>query len=166
MTAQRREINGARRGIALILVPASLFLLPPALSNAATTERVVIDRYTGLAIGGFDPVGYFTNGRATPGLPGLEFSEAGAIWRFQNEGNRIVFAAHPDVYGPQFGGYDPVDVARGVPYAGDPRFWLVRDNRLYLFGRAESRDAFDAASADVIHEAEKRWPAVEALLAR
>ena len=34
---------------------------------AATTERVVVNRYTGLAIEGFDPVAYFTDG----GGPGV-----------------------------------------------------------------------------------------------
>ena len=33
---------------------------------AATTERVVVNRYSGLAIEGFDPVAYFTD----PGYPG------------------------------------------------------------------------------------------------
>ena len=49
---------------------------------------------------------------------------AGAVWRFRNEGNRASFVAHPEIYGPQFGGYDPVDLARGVTVAGNPWFWL------------------------------------------
>ena len=41
--------------------------------------------------------------------------------------------ADPDVYMPRFGGYDPVGVARGVAVPGDPRLWLIADERLYLF---------------------------------
>jgi hypothetical protein len=59
------------------------------------------------------------------GLPHFEAAEAGAVWRFRNEGNRASFVAHPDIYGPQFGGYDPIDLARGVTYAGNPWFWLI-----------------------------------------
>lgn len=81
---------------------------------------MVADRYTGLAIGGFDPVSYFTDARPMAGQPGFEVSEAGAVWRFRNEGNRAFFLAHPEIYGPQFGGYDPTDLARGVPLAGNP----------------------------------------------
>ena len=55
----------------------------------------------------------------------FEASQAGAVWRFRNEGNRASFVAHPEIYGPQFGGYDPIDVARGVTVAGNPRFWLI-----------------------------------------
>src|SRR3954466_1569315 len=86
-------------------------------ARASTTERVVVNRYSGLAIEGFDPVAYFTESLATQGVPDFEAAEAGAVWRFRNEGNRSSFVAHPEIYGPQFGGYDPVDLGRGVTYA-------------------------------------------------
>jgi hypothetical protein len=135
-------------------------------AQAATTERVVVNRFSGLAIEGYDPVAYFVDARPTIGLPEFEASEAGAIWRFHNEGNRASFVAHPDIYGPQFGGYDPIDLARGVTYAGNPRFWLVSGDRLYLFGREENRDAFAADPERVLREANTRWPALERELAQ
>ena len=58
---------------------------------------------------------------AVIGLPEFEASQAGAVWRFRNEGNRASFVSHPEVYGPRFGGYDPVDLGRGVTYAGNPQ---------------------------------------------
>jgi hypothetical protein len=137
-----------------------------SLARATTTERVVANRYSGLAIEGFDPVAYFTDSTAMQGLPDFEASEAGAIWRFRNEGNRASFVAHPEVYGPQFGGYDPTDLGRGVTYAGNPRFWVVTGQRLYLFGREDSRDAFAADSARFLKGALARWPALEQNLAQ
>ena len=127
-------------------------------ARAATTERVVVSRYTGLAIEGFDPVAYFVDARPRPGLPDFEASQAGAVWRFRNEGNRASFAAHPDVYGPRFGGYDPIDLARGVTVAGNPRLWLISGQRLYLFGREDSRDAFAAAPQRFLAAAIRHWP--------
>ena len=112
-----------------------------------------MNRYTGLAIEGFDPVAYFVDARPVVGLPDFEASEAGAVWRFRNEGNRASFVAHPEIYGPQFGGYDPIDLARGVTVAGNPRFWLISGQRLYLFGREENRDAFAADPARLLQEA-------------
>ena len=135
-------------------------------AKAATTERVVVNRYSGLAIEGFDPVAYFTDSLARPGIADFEASEAGAVWRFRNEGNRASFVAHPEVYGPQFGGYDPVDLGRGVTYAGNPRFWLLVSQRLYLFGREENRDAFAAEPARFLKDATARWPALELGLAQ
>ncbi|WP_156435463.1 YHS domain-containing (seleno)protein [Bradyrhizobium lablabi] len=135
-------------------------------ARAATTERVVVNRYSGLAIGGFDPVAYFTESMALQGLPDFEARGAGAIWRFRNEGNRASFVAHPEIYGPQFGGYDPVDLGRGVTYAGNPRFWVVAGQRLYLFGREDNRDAFAADPSRFLKEATTRWPSLERELAQ
>ena len=189
MTAQRQETKGNRYGmefrpgIAFFAVRASLLLaaallarlllavfcalaFSPVAAQAATTERVIVNRYTGLAIEGFDPVAYFVDARAVIGLPEFEASQAGAVWRFRNEGNRASFVAHPDIYGPQFGGYDPVDLARGVTYAGNPRFWLIAGQRLYLFGREDNRDAFAADPERFQRKATSRWPALEQQLAQ
>jgi hypothetical protein len=167
MTAQRQETN-RRPGSAFIALLASLAAMAglAIAAQAATTERVVVDRYTGLALGGFDPVAYFTDARPMAGQPGFEVSQAGAVWRFRNEGNRAFFLADPEIYGPQFGGYDPTDLARGVPFAGNPRFWLIFGQRLFLFGRAESRDSFAADPSRVMREAKQRWPGLQETLAR
>ena len=135
-------------------------------AHAQTTERVVVNRYSGLAIAGFDPVAYFTESAATQGLPDFEAAQSGAVWRFRNEGNRASFVSHPEVYGPRFGGYDPVDIGRGVTYAGNPRIWLIVDQRLYLFGNEESRDTFAANPARFLKHADVRWPVLEEGLAQ
>src|SRR5450432_3368265 len=184
MTAQRQERKGNRYGMefrlgiaffgtrasllfaGLVLASPVLAILgalafSPLAAQAATTERVIVNRYTGLAIEGFDPVAYFVDVRAVIGLPEFEASQAGAVWRFRNEGNRASFLAHPDIYGPQFGGYDPIDLARGVVLAGNPLFWVISGQRLYLFSREANRDAFAADPEPFLSQADKRWPALE-----
>src|SRR4029078_1703257 len=91
------------------------------------------------------------------GLVDYEARGAGAIWRFRNEGNRASFVAHPEIYRPQFGGYDPGDLGRGCTYAGTPRFWVVAGQRLYLFGREDNRDAFAAEPQRFLKDAIARW---------
>jgi hypothetical protein len=168
MTAQRQERYRWRPGLAAFAVLTGLFaaLCLDFAAWAATTERVVVNRYSGLAIEGYDPVAYFTESAAVQGLPDFEAREAGAVWRFRNEGNRASFVAHPEVYGPQFGGYDPVDLGRGVTYAGNPRFWAITGQRLYLFGREDNRDTFAADPARFLKDATARWPALEQGLAQ
>ena len=163
MTAQRQERYGWRPGIAIFALLAGLFA-PFSLdltARAQTTERVVVNRYSGLAIEGFDPVAYFTDSLATPGVADFEASESGAVWRFRNEGNRASFLAHPEIYGPQFGGYDPADIARGVAVAANPRFYVISAQRLYLFSREDNRDAFAADPNRFLFEVGKRWPALQ-----
>ncbi len=93
----------------------------------------MVDWHTGLAINGYDPVAFFTDGKPMSGDAEFELRYGGAIWRFANLGNRAAFVARPDIYMPQYGGYDPVGVARGVAVAGNPNVWLIAGERLFLF---------------------------------
>jgi len=168
MTAQRQESYRMGSGMALFALLAAIFALVglDRVALGSTTERVVVNRYSGLAIEGFDPVAYFTDDRPIRGLPDFEAAEGGAVWRFQNAGNRDAFAANPEIYGPQFGGYDPIDIARGVAFAGNPRFFVVTGQRLYLFGREETRSAFAADPARFLKDAQARWPDLQKSLAQ
>jgi hypothetical protein len=130
------------------------------VSRAATTERVVTDRHTGLALYGVDPVAYFTDRKPVVGRAEFEYRFAGAIWRFENEGNRAAFVADPKVYMPRFGGYDPVGIARGVSTPGYPELWTLTQDQLYLFYSAQARAAFIADPAAAIAAAEARWAEV------
>jgi hypothetical protein len=161
MTAARRSRKGYIGLAILALAVPGL----AAITRASTTEQVVVDRHTGLAIYGIDPVAYFTKKKPTAGRGAFELRHAGAVWRFENEGNKAAFAADPDVYMPRFGGYDPVGVSRGVATPGNPALWVVSGQRLYLFYTAEARAAFLASPADVIAGATARWAAVKGELA-
>ena len=134
--------------------------------RAATTEWVVTNRYTGLAIDGFDPVAYFVEAAPKEGRAELEFRSDGATWRFHNEGNRSAFAAAPEVYTPRFGGHDPMALAHGAATPGHPALWLIAEQRLYLFYSAEARAAFARDPDTAIEAAERHWPAVQRTLVR
>ncbi len=69
MTAQRQERYGWRPGIAFFALLAGVFASfgLDLTAQAQTTERVVVNRYSGLAIEGFDPVAYFTDAAGDPG---------------------------------------------------------------------------------------------------
>jgi hypothetical protein len=163
MTATRRRWK-ARRLAALfftILAGPSLGSLMASVPiGAATTERIVSDPNSGLAIGGFDPVAYFTDADPKLGRPEFELRFAGVTWRFRNEGNRAAFVANPEVYLPRFGGYDPIAVARGASAPGYAELWIIAEQRLYLFYSVAARDAFAGDPVPAIDAAERMWPAV------
>jgi len=133
-------------------------------AQAVITEQVVVDPQSGVALYGFDPVGYFTDGRPVLGRRDLEYSFAGAIWRFHNEGNRAAFSAHPDVYMPRYGGYDPVSIGRGLTIPGHPALWIIVESRVYLFANAESREAFSVNPPGTIAMASAKWPQLQRTL--
>jgi hypothetical protein len=124
----------------------------------------VIDRFSGLAISGFDAVAYFTDRAPMLGRGEFELRHAGAVWRFRNEGNRHAFASDPDIYSPRFGGYDPVSIARGAAVAGDPRLWIVTEDQLYLFHAPDNRAEFLSDPGRLIAAADKQWPLVQLTL--
>jgi len=173
MTAARQERKPARCGalfaafssaLVVAAIWAAGFASIPV--GAATTEWVVTNRYTGLAIDGFDPVAYFVEAAPKEGRAELEFRSDGAIWRFLNEGNRSAFAAAPEVYMPRFGGHDPMALARGAAAPGHPALWLIAEQRLYLFYSAEARAAFARHPEAAVEAAERNWPAVQRTLVR
>ena len=128
--------------------------------EAATTERVISDLNSGLAMNGFDPVAYFTDAAPLQGRPDQEYRYAGVIWRFRNEGNKAAFIANPDVYMPRYGGYDPIAIGRAVAVAGNPLLWALVGERLYFFYDEEARARFLANPADAVTRADAAWPGV------
>lgn len=134
-------------------------------ASAATTELIVVDRNSGLAIYGFDPVAYFTDSKARTGSEDLEFNYGGAAWRFSNEGNRAAFEKDPDVYMPQFGGYDPIAVSEGVARPGHPEFFAIHHQRLFLFYSLEAKRAFEADPDGNAMRADANWLIVSKTLA-
>jgi hypothetical protein len=149
-------------GVAFFVVLAAMTVGPPP--RAATTELIVTNANTGLALDGFDPVAYFIDGKPVLGRGEFELTFAGTVWRFRNPGNRGAFEADPDMYMPRFGGYDPLGVARGVGVAGDPRLWIIRNSALYLFYTIEAHDAFADDADGIAALAERNWPAVKLTL--
>ena len=162
MTAARRQRkpSGAARSahVAALFAISCLFAVTV---RAAQEPRVEVDPRTGLAIGGFDPVAYFAEHAPRLGRPDFEVDRYGVVWRFENPGNRAAFAAHPEVYRPQFGGYDPVAVGRGALVPGHPLVWAIVSERLYLFYSDEARASFLADPGRVIAIAARKWPQVE-----
>lgn len=167
MTRARRTLQRLvfPRGLGLAGAALLLALGVAGALRAGTTERIVANSHTGLAIDGYDPVAYFVNGDARLGSAEHEFSFAGAVWRFRNEGNQAAFAANPEVYAPCFGGHDPVGIARGIARPGHPRVFAITGGTLCLFFSEEARTKFLADPRQMKAAADARWPEVSATLA-
>jgi YHS domain-containing protein len=164
MTTLRRQRPSLGAALLWVAVTAASGALLWQASHAATTEQIVADPNSGLAIYGYDPVAYFTDSAAKMGRADLELKYAGVAWRFSNEGNRDAFRRDPLVYMPQYGGYDPVAITQNVARAGHPDFWVVYNDRLFLFYSEGARKQFDADPAHMALQAEVNWPHVSQTL--
>lgn len=130
-------------------------------TKAATGERIVQDPISGVALYGYDPVAYFIEKSARPGDAEYEFRFAGLTWRFRSDANRAAFARAPETFVPAFGGYDPLGVSEGVPLEGNPAFFAIFDQKLFLFAREESLAKFLANPKNLYDAAANAWPAVQ-----
>jgi YHS domain-containing protein len=59
----------------------------------------------GVAIKGYDPVAYFTDGHAVKGKSEYSYNWNEASWYFSKPENRDLFAANPQKYAPNHGGF-------------------------------------------------------------
>ena len=59
----------------------------------------------GTAIKGYDTVAYHTVGNAVKGKSKYSYEWNDAKWHFASAENRDLFAANPEKYAPQYGGY-------------------------------------------------------------
>src|SRR6478672_3061029 len=88
-----------------------------------------------LALKGYDPVAYFTDKRPMVGDPQYQYEWDGGVYRFTSVDHLALFKANPDRYLPQYNNWCAASVAKGEKVYGNPEWWLVVGDRLYLFGK-------------------------------
>jgi YHS domain-containing protein len=142
-------------GIAAMLVVVAL----PQMAVAGQPE-VYRGAIRGVAINGYDPVAYFTENRPVEGREAITTEWKGVTWRFSSEANRDAFAANPEKYAPQYGGYCAFAVANGSTASSDPGAFTIVNDRLYLNVSAAVRDFWAKDTAGNISKADANWPNV------
>jgi YHS domain-containing protein len=120
------------------------------------TEPVFQKR--GAAIAGYDAVAYFTDGAAVKGSEEHTFEWNGATWRFASAQNRDLFAADPEHYAPQYGGYCAWAVSQGKTAPIDPESFDVVDGKLYLNYSKKIQKRWRADRDALITAADENWP--------
>ena len=129
-------------------------------------ELINTGYFGGIAIKGYDPVAYFTKGRAMKGSKEFAYKWLGTPWHFANDKHRDFFAADPVKYAPQFGGYCADGVAYGQSTANiNPEAWRIIDGKLYLnYDKGAAVELEEIPGQ--ISKAKANWPKVKAKLAR
>ena len=131
----------------------------PALASASPAPSVSATEQ-GVAIGGYDPVGYFTEGRPVAGSAAFELHWSGSTWRFASAESRARFEANPAAYAPAFGGYCAWAISQNYIAPGDPLVWRIVDGRLYLNFNQRAKMLWEADLAGAIARGNANWPMV------
>jgi len=111
----------------------------------------------GIAIRGYDAVAYHTEGRAVKGTSDFVHTWESAHWHFASAANRDRFAANPEQYAPQHGGYCNMAMAKDQVKAGDPNAWAIIDGKLRLYASTKGRDNFQKNTAANVGLAARNW---------
>jgi hypothetical protein len=138
------------------ILASLILILAPAASGADLVEPVNATR--GVAIGGYDPVAYFEQSKAVKGSDRFTHSWMGATWRFASAGHRDRFAAAPEMYAPQYGGYCSYAVSENYTAGIDPEAWKIVDGKLYLNYSKSVRKGWERDQARRIAAADRNWP--------
>jgi len=130
------------------------WLLPNLPASASETGQSKDGR---VALRGYDPVSYFTDRHPVKGLDSLRSTFDGTTYLFASVEHRDMFAADPEHYAPQYAGYCAGGIAAGSKIEGDPEAYLISNGRLFVFWSKDEIPVFQAKSAQVTSEADKRW---------
>lgn len=85
----------------LLLATTALFV---AVRIAAAGEALNVDK-NGLALQGYDPVGYFTDNKPIKGEAKYTVTYQGGTYHFASAAHQKTFEKNPAKYAPQFGGF-------------------------------------------------------------
>jgi len=119
--------------ICQIIISLSIVIAAPFVAAAETGK---------LALRGYDPVNYFTQGQPAKGSPEFSYVWDGERYLFANATHREMFASDPARYAPQFPGHCAASLAAGHVVAANPEHWVILNGKLYLFGGPGGPESF------------------------
>ena len=149
-----RKSNGWQAALGILVVVA---VLVPAVAMAVKPINSSLLRG---AIKGYDPVAYFVQGEPVKGKGAHSYEWMGATWYFAGAENMELFAAEPEKYAPQYGGYCAYAVSQGYTAKIDPDAWKIVDDKLYLNFSLKVQKIWEKDIPGYIAAADVNWPQI------
>jgi YHS domain-containing protein len=153
-----------RRLALLVLAPLMLALAGCSAMLAQNpsgplkpVRAVPIGEDAHVMLDGHDVVAYFTQGRHAMGTVQHKSLHQGVSFYFASAEHKALFDAAPARFVPQFGGFCAGGIVYAIPWGGDANTWLIDDGKLYIFGGAGSRAAFELDRKANLALAHKYW---------
>ena len=146
-------MNTLSRRVVLTILAALSIVAPLNVSQAAGDEPS--QPKMRVALKGYDTVSYFTVGRPEKGSPEFSTTFDDAVYWFKSAEHRDMFAADPDRYAPQFGGFCAIALSHDFKHEPDPEAWAILDGKLYVFGAKRGMPVFAEQSAAIVEKATK-----------
>jgi YHS domain-containing protein len=148
------------RRILTICLLAPLLLVGAAFANSPIPQ---VNTEGGLAIKGYDPVAYFTDGKPIRGSAEFSASYGGADYHFVSAEHRELFLADPEKYVPQYGGYCAYAVSLNRTADIDPDEWAIVNDKLYLNNGFFAQRLWSLDKRGNIAQGDRNWPSIPKL---
>lgn len=139
----------------LILVSGSSF----AQNDAKRVSQYNLENKVGIQ--GYDPVGYFNQGKAVKGKKEISTSYQGVTYNFSSAENKNTFLKNPSKYEPQYGGWCAYAMgSAGKKVEINPETFKISDGKLYLFYNAyfnNTLKSWNPDEAELKVKADNNW---------
>ncbi len=161
MTTPRTPTLAAKIALPLLSIVFSLAPAAHAAGRINVSSGLTLTGSAPLAIHGYDPVAFFTEGKAIVGQAAHSAAHDGAAFYFASEKNQKAFEANPSRYLPQYGGFCAFGVSVGAKFDGDPRLFAVVKDKLYFNLNPDIQAKWKADIEGNIKKAEGNWPKIQ-----
>jgi len=151
----RASVLGLKRSTGLLGLLAATLLVGTAWGDEPR-----------LSISGYDPVAYFTDGKAVQGKPEFEYLWHRLHWRFSSGEHRELFTRNPKQYAPQYDGYCAMGTSNDEEAhkdSVDPEAWAIVDGKLYLTHNRYWMEVWRKNAQEHVRQADRDWEAVKDL---
>jgi YHS domain-containing protein len=128
------------------------------LSGLAHAKVLVNQDASGVAVKGYDPVAFFSEGKPVKGSASIHSVHEGATYNFATEANKKKFDANPDKYAPQFGGYCATGSSMGMLEDIEVDKFIIHKGRLMMQRNDKAKMMFQKNSDKTLARADENWP--------
>jgi YHS domain-containing protein len=117
-----------------------------------------------VAMEGYDPVSYFTNGQAVKGNKNFAVKSNGIVYICSSRENLELFKQSPEKYKPQYGGWCAYAMgAKGTKVEVDPETFKIIQGKLFLFynkGFTNTRSLWNKDEPALKTKADLNWKTI------
>lgn len=124
---------------------------------ATAGEALNVDK-TGLALQGYDPVGYFTDNKPIKGDPRITAGYKGGTYLFASTAHKTTFESEPARYVPQFGGFCGYAASINKLAPIQVEYFQVLHGRLVLQHNEKAWKLWHQDVEDNLKKADANWP--------
>jgi YHS domain-containing protein len=139
----------------------TLLLLTITLLTAArlvaAAEVINVD-HAGLALQGYDPVGYFTDNKPVRGDPKFTATYRGGTYQFVSSAHKKTFEKNPAKYAPQFGGFCGYAASINKLAPIEVEYFQVLHGRLVMQHNEKAWKLWHQDVEGNLEKADANWP--------